>query len=203
MTISGWALRKIVEPALEPVTLEEAKLQCQVDADIIDQDSRISSYIKAGREEAEAYIKGSIMEQTWRLTGATFPCEYIELPNGPIIQIESVKYYDTDGVQQTLAVDVGYQPFLDDEPPRLYPPVNGAWPAVQARQGAIDIQYTAGYRSTGSPAGADAVPASIKEAILAYVATRYHQREDEIFGTIHSQNTFGFERTLDKYRRYP
>jgi uncharacterized phiE125 gp8 family phage protein len=203
MTTSGWALRRIAEPLVEPVTLEEAKQQCLIDADITDQDTRIEGFIRGARELAEAYLKASICEQTWRLTLDAFPDDDIELPMGPVLSIASVKYYDTDGVQQDLTEDVGYQLNLDDDPQRIGVPIDGQWPTTQTRQRAIEIVYTAGYPSTGSPYGADGVPQAIKEAILSRVASRYNQREDQLIGPSQSHDTFGFERVLDHLRRYP
>lgn len=207
MTTYGWALRRIAEPESEPVTLAEAKAQCQIDADITDQNSRLTAYIKAARQLAEQYMKASIMEQRWRLTLDRFPgCadDYqILLRMGPILVIDSVKYYDTDGTLQTLTEGTGYQTNLDDEPPTLMPPIDGYWPTTQVRANAVQIEYSAGYPSTGSPAGADGVPQPVHEAILSRVASMYHQREDVVYAAQHSPDTFGFERSLDPYRRYP
>jgi uncharacterized phiE125 gp8 family phage protein len=202
MTTSGWALRRIVEPLIEPVTLAEAKLQCQIDADIISQDSRIEGMIRAARELAEAYIKGSLCEQTWRLRLNNFPGEgeAIPLPMGPVQEVLSISYYDSDGALQTVS---GSQVDLDDEPPRIYPPLAGSWPAVQYRINAVEVVYRAGYPSTGSPAGADGVPVLIRQAILARVAAMFNQREDEVIGVSRSDAAFGFERSLDPFRRYP
>lgn len=211
MTTSGWALRRIVDPAIEPVTLEDAKHQCQIDADLTEDDSTLTRYIKAAREKAELYTKRSFVEQTWKLTLSEFPSDgwmpwpvghAIELKNGPVLGIDSVSYLSTDGTRTYLTAD-DYIVDDSDEPPKLYPAFNSFWPTQRCVPGSIEIIYRAGYPSAGSPVDAEGVPAIVKQAMLLLVAHWYNNRETSIVGTIVADAPHGFESTLDGLRTYP
>lgn len=211
MTTSGWALRRIADPAIEPITLEEAKLQCQIDADLTEQDSVILGYIKAAREKAEAYCKRSFIEQTWKLTARSWPVDMqdgmpndaIILSHGPVLGIVEISYLDGDGTRTYLAADE-YLIDEGDEPPRLYPPYNECWPGGRCTPGAIEIVYRTGYPSAGSPVDAANVPQLAKQAIGMLVGHWYNNaREDSIIGTIIADAPHGFYSTLDPLRIYP
>lgn len=206
MTTSGWQLRRIVEPQIEPVTVEEAKSQCLIDADITKFDADLADWIKAARELAEEYTKRSFIEQVWVYSAPAFPadCSWdgaaIELPRGPVIRVNSVTYLDNDGNRQ--AVTDAYLPVLDDEPPRLFPPYNSAWPSGRAQQGAVQIEYVAGYPSAGSPVDAEGVPARAKQAIKLLVGHWFACREAGA-PVVLNEIPYGFERSLDSLRTYP
>lgn len=205
MTTYGWALRRIVDPPIEPLTLEEAKQQCQIDADLTEQDAAIQRFIRAARELAESYTRQSFVEQTWRLTAEAWPtqdCQAIVLPNGPILAIESVTYLDSAGARIALESS-DYWVSTYDAPARLYPAFNTTWPSARLYPGSIEITYRAGYESAGSPADAQNVPAMVKQAMALLVAHWYANRENAIVGTIVEDAPMGFYTTLDPLRVYP
>lgn len=211
MTTYGWALRRTADPPIEPVTLDEARAQCQVDADLTEHDARLTSYIKAARELAEEYTKRSFVEQEWLLTlwafstyeyawGAAYPGAIV-LPRGPVIAVNSLKYYDASGTQLTLDPS-SYLLDASDEPSRLYPAYNQFWPSAAWRPGAVEVAYKAGYQSAGSPTDAATVPERARQAILALVSHWFANREAvDRFGA--SELPYGFERSLDSLRVYP
>src|SRR5574343_985939 len=95
------ALKLITAATTTPVTLAEAKLHCRVDG--TDEDALITSLITAATETAEQQLAGRVlMQQTWELTLDAFPGVF-ELTRVPVQSITSLKYYDTAGVQQTMA----------------------------------------------------------------------------------------------------
>lgn len=207
MTTSGWALRRIVEPQIEPITLEEARSQCQIDADLTVHDTDLTRYIKAAREAAEAYCKRSWVEQVWRISAAEFDRSCypndagVQLPMGPVIQINSVTYLDSDGAR--VAMDVAnYQLIDDEEPALLVPAYSVVWPYGRVQQGAVQIEYTAGYASQGSPAGADGVPELARQAMLMLVGHWFANREAISAGAM-AEIPYAFERALDPLRIYP
>lgn len=208
MTTSGWQLRRIVEPQIEPVTVEEAKSQCLIDADITKFDADLLGWIKAARELAEEYTKRSFIEQVWVYSAPEFPgdgCAWdstaIILPRPPLIRINSVTYLDNDGARQALTDDL-YFTVLDDEPPRLFPPYNTFWPTGRVQQGAVQVEYVAGYPSAGSPVDAEGVPARAKQAIKLMVGHWFANREAGAPVVLH-EIPYGFERGLDSLRIYP
>lgn len=208
MTTSGWQLRRIVEPQIEPVSVEEAKSQCLIDADITKFDTDLRDWIKAARELAEEYTKRSFIEQVWVYSSPAFPadgCSWddagIPLPRGPVIRINSVTYLDNDGARQALT-DAQYLQVLDDDPPRLFPAYNTFWPTGRAQQGAVQIEYVAGYAAAGSPVDAENVPARAKQAIKLLVGHWLACREAGA-PVVLNEIPYGFERSLDSLRIYP
>lgn len=165
------ALTLITAPALEPVTLADARAQCRVDAADTSEDALIALYIKAARAAAEHILGRVLITQTWEQTLDAFPAGEIRLGKAQALSIVSVKYLDATGALQTLAPAAYY---LDAAtPPGWLLPAEGySWPATDDVVNAVRIQFTAGY----GPA-ADSVPSNITAWILLTAATMYAQRE--------------------------
>lgn len=209
MTTSGWALRRIVNPEIYPVTLQEAASQCQVDADILAiHTNDLNQYIRAATQLAEETCKRSFIEQEWRLTASSFPIvchdtdEYIELPMGPVILVRSVSYLDTDGTRVMVEEGTGYNLDIEHDPARLWPAYNTVWPSGRSYPGSVQIDYKAGYTSAGSPVDAENVPPIAKQAILMLIAHWFHNRGEA--GTVNmAEIPLGFTRALDPLKVYP
>lgn len=156
-----------VAPGSEPVTLAEAKAHCRVD--ISDDDALLTALIVAVRQRAEALTGRALVTQQWKLTGEAFPTGALGLPRPPLVSVQTVKYLDVDGVQQTLssgAYDVHTSELLG-----TVAPIWGTeWPPIRSQIGAVEINYTAGYGA------AAAVPQAIKAWILCYIAAAYDNR---------------------------
>lgn len=121
-------------------------------------------------------------------------CEII-VPLPPLQTVESVKYYDQDGVKQTLDPS---QYLVDtvSEPARITPAPNTAWPTTQNRVNAVEVAFTCGYGA------ASAVPQGIKHWIIMRVATSYERRTEVEAGMGKVQiDPYHFvEQMLDPYR---
>lgn len=207
MTTSGWALRRIVEPQVEPITIEEARSQCQIDADITAHDADLNRFIKAAREASEAYCKRSWVEQRWRISASQFDRDCypndqgVKLPMGPVIRVNSVTYLDSDGARTEMDA-ANYYVNNDDEPAYLFPAYSVVWPYGRVQAGAVQVEYTAGYQSAGSPAGADTVPELARQAMLMLVSHWFNNREAISNGAM-AEIPYAFERALDPLRIYP
>lgn len=100
----------LITPAeIEPVTLAQAKAQCNLEADFTDDDDLLNRLIAAVRAQGELLTGAAWVESTWEQPLDAFPLTTTENPYGgielfkhPVQSIESVKYLDTDGVEQTL-----------------------------------------------------------------------------------------------------
>lgn len=175
MTTSGWKLKLVTPPSVEPVSLEEAKSHLRVT--ITDDDADISSYIKAAREAAESFTRRAFVTQTWEL-GMYSLGPTIELPKPPLISVGSITYTDQDGAEQTLPT-TDY--VVDDfsEPGLIYRARSTSWPALTPEAGIrAKVRFTVGYRGEGSPGdGAENVPALIKQAIKLHVGEMYENRQ--------------------------
>jgi uncharacterized phiE125 gp8 family phage protein len=184
--------RLITAPALEPVTLAEAKLHLRVDG--TDEDTLITPLIVAARQYAEHLTERALITQAWELVVDAFPSAEIRLPRPPLISITSVKYDDTAGVERTLSPTT-YSPDVYSEPGWLLPAHGYDWPDTWDAANAVRVRYSAGYG-----AAASAVPEGIKSWILLRVGSLYRQREELVDGRLITPSYI--DRLLDPYRVY-
>lgn len=184
------ALTLITAPSVEPLTTAEAKLHLRVDESA--DDGLIDGLILAAREQAEAFTKRALITQTWELIFDNFS-NCIELPKADLQSVTSIKYIDTDGVEQTLATSV-YTVDTDSEPGRVYLAYNQTWPTVRAIPHAVTIQFVAGYGAAST-----AIPGSILSAMKLMIGHWYENREDSIVGTIAAPIPFGSRALLGPY----
>jgi uncharacterized phiE125 gp8 family phage protein len=166
----------VTPPAVEPVSVAEAKAWCRIDAS--DDDSIVTLLIQAMREYAENVTGRAFVQRTLQLNLECLPT-CIELPMPPLVSVASVKYTDEDQVLRTLAAD---QYTVDDqkEPGRIVPAWGAnAWPSAIPVPNSVRIQYVAGYPAYGSPADdyTTNVPAALKLWMRARMATLYENRE--------------------------
>ncbi len=159
-------------PALEPLTVAEAKLFCRVDQDMHDEDSSFAVWITAAREYCESVSGQSFITRTLRMALEAFPGWRILLPRGPVQSVTSVIYRDVNGTLTTMpTTDYLFDP--DVQPAYLQPKTYGYWPWSEYwRTGAVKVTYVAGYG-----AAATSVPERARQAMRMLVAHWYNQRE--------------------------
>jgi uncharacterized phiE125 gp8 family phage protein len=162
------ATLKITDATVEPLTLAEAKLHLRVDGS--DEDALITALITATRTACEYRCLRTLLQTTWELTQDSFT-DALRLDYPRIMAVVSVKYLDTDGVQQTLA-GTEYLLDADSEPGYVVPAYGKAWPETYGQVNAVKVRYTAGYGTT-----ADKVPAPIKQWMLLHIGHYYKNRE--------------------------
>ena len=158
------SLKLITPPAALAVSLDAARTSARIDGE--EADIELRQVIEQHTSEAEHLTGRAFVEQTYRLTLDRF-AGAILLENPPIMAVVHVKFYDTDGIQQTLDPQ-DYILDAENEPGYLVPAPGRAWPATQARVNAVEVVYTCGY-------GADdaAVPPSVKGYILGKVSEHF------------------------------
>lgn len=181
-------LALIVGPATEPISLAEARAHCRID--IIDDDALLMGLITTFRQRAEAYTRRALITQQWRLTAIAFPRSVsvwphplvyptasseaaMALPRPPLISVESVKYIDENGVQQTLS-PAAYVVSTSELPGCIAPVFGTSWPNIRSQIGAVQVDFTAGYGT--------AIPAAIKTWMLCYILAAYDNRSATITG---------------------
>lgn len=160
-------VRRMQQPAVEPLTLVQAKQHLRVDFD--DDDELITDLISVARETAEDRTSRALILSRWRLTVDAFS-PALELPNPPCLSVQSVTFFDVDGVQRTLD-PADY--FVDtvSEPAYIVPAAGRSWPATQDRINAIVVEYSAGYGA----AAAD-VPKPVVQWIKLAMTDLYDNR---------------------------
>lgn len=124
------------------------------------EDAEILDTIKAATGVMEVMSNRIFCSQTLEMRLDGFPADgVIQLPTGPWQSITSVKYYDEDGVLQTVTT-TDY--LLDEASGRLSSAPDIDWPDTQpGRPGAVRIQYKAGYGDTAA-----SCPAIAKRAVI-------------------------------------
>lgn len=179
-----YAVTQITPPAVEPISLAQAKAHLRVD--ISDDDAYITALIIAARQYAENYTKRVFITQTWNLLVDDFSMyrnglfflpssitpwtQELVIPKAPLQSIVSINYLNTAGVSTTLDPSL-YTVDTSSLPGRLYPSYGQIWPSTQAFPHAVTIQFIAGYGL------AAAVPNTIVQALLLLVSHWYENRE--------------------------
>lgn len=168
--------RITTHPTVEPVTLAEARTQCQMSADDTSQDDRLTGYIAAARSMAEQETGQRFMPQTWEQYADAWPEDgRIELRELPVRSITSVKYVNTAGTLTTISSGA-YR--LDQRATRavLLPVYGGNWPADVRTddEGVIVITYVCGLASTAAELAT--IAPGVREWMLAHVSAMNEQR---------------------------
>jgi uncharacterized phiE125 gp8 family phage protein len=167
------SLKKIVEPAVEPVTLAEAKAHLRVD--ISDDDSYIASLVKAAREWIEGYLDMTVMQTKYRMRLDAFPAE-IQFPKPPMLAsgtntAVAVTYVASSlGNTATLSAS-SFRIDRDSLPGKAYPLYGGSWPSHLSDQNSVTVEWWGGYGDTPSSA-----PQKIRHALLMIVHHWYERR---------------------------
>lgn len=132
-------------------------------------DPLLNMLIQAARQHAETYLKRKLITQTLDLHLDSFPCWTLKMPV-PLSSVTAITYFDSNGVEQTLAAD---QYLVDSttEPGRIQPAPNLVWPATQYRNNAVKIRFVAGYGA------ASAVPACVKNWMGIRIKTLWDGRD--------------------------
>lgn len=187
-----YPLIQISEPAVEPVSLTEAKqhLRLETTAD----DTFITSIIKTARKICEQFTGQCFIHQGFALFLDQFPHDgTVTLLKEPIASLDAVKVYDADDV---AAVQVLDNYFLDPVKKQVLLKNSVFTPTPGRTVNGVEVDYTVGY-------GADAsdVPDDIKQAILRVVTDVYENRGDtqKAAGDILSRS--GALDILQPYRR--
>lgn len=182
-------IQVITAPAYYPITLAEARAWARIDADDTENNSVLTRLIRAMTGYAENLTGRSFVQRTLRLTLGGWPeCFEIELPNPPLIGVDSIKYLDTDNTELTLAADQ-YEVHADREPALVLPSYEAdPWPVTRGVRNAVRVEYRAGYAPVGSPSDEAAhqagQPDALKLWMQARIATLYENREQIVVGNL-------------------
>ena len=161
----------VTPPAEEPLVLADctAQLNSPPSAD----DSFITGLIGDAREYLENMTGRSFITQTLDVWFPRF-LRKMDMPRPPLVSVESVKYLDTAGDEQTLDTAVYRVNNKGDEKASILLKYGQAWPDIYPERDADDlvtVRIVTGYGA------AAAVPRSIKRAMLLIVGDWYMNRE--------------------------
>jgi uncharacterized phiE125 gp8 family phage protein len=158
----------ITGPALEPVSLAEAKAHLRLDGS--DEDAYLTAAIVSARVHVEALTRRLLIEQSWRIYLDAWPRKRIvTLPPAPLMSVDAVTVYDADG--EPVVVDPeDYEADTVACPGRLV--LLSPVPAAVGRAfNGIEIDVTSGYGATSVD-----VPSPLRQAVMMLVAHFYEHR---------------------------
>ena len=171
MVTLPYSLTVSSEPAIEPVTVDEAKRNA--DEDDNHRDSDFSQWITEARRLLEKESRRSLITQTRVLKLDAFPaCDAIELHAPPLQSVTSISYVDANGDTQTWASS-NYDVDTNRTPGVVLLGYDKSYPTTRAQRNAVTVTYVAGYGSTAA-----SVPSEAKAAILLFARHRYDHPED-------------------------
>lgn len=198
----------VVQPATEPVTVDELKAFIEFDVSDTSRDALLAILITTARETFELYTGRALVTQEWLLTLDHWPGHsedwwdglkqsaiseirgkpsHVYMPRYRLQSVDSVTVYDTGGSAETISVANTFIVDTQQEPGRLVLKDSKTWPVALQTANAIEIEYTAGYGN------AAAVPSSIKHAILAMAGYLFEHRGacdvDEAFKSSGAKST--------------
>lgn len=188
-------IQVVTAAAWLPVTLAQLRSWSRIEADVTDHDNDLTLLAQSMTAYAENLTGRAFIERTLRLILPSWPqlenAHYcgagVELPQAPLIAVDSVIYTDEDGASQTLAADQ-YVAHSWREPGFVIPAWQVTWPSLRALPNAVQVNYRAGYAPIGSPADELAhqlaQPKNLKLWIAARVQTLFEHREQIIVGNL-------------------
>jgi len=164
----------IIAPAIEPVSLAEAKSWLREDND--DEDQLIQTLLVSARLTLEAWTRRFFITQGWRLICDTWPfpksgTQSITIAFAPFRDVTAIRVYDINDAASSIEPTTyrirggdlgGY--ILFETPPKL---------PGRALEG-VEIDFIAGYGSTPSQ-----IPEPLRRAILLLVAHWREHRGDD------------------------
>lgn len=160
-------------PAVEPVTVDEAKAHLRIDH--AEEDALLASLITTSRLHIEAALNLAMITQGWCWRFDKWPdAKVVALPMRPVQSVEAVRIRPADGAVETLSVE---DFMLDGSAPARLISTNDAWPKPGVSALGIEIAFTAGF---GDAVGD--VPAPIRQALLMLVGHWYENRQGTVLG---------------------
>ena len=170
------SLVRQTQPAVEPVTLAEAKAHLRVDT--ADDDALIQGLVRASREWVEQYLDRTLVHTQWVMRFDRFPPDGtldIELPRPPMVASGTATavaltftYENGDTATYSTA---SFRVDRASTPGAVKTLYGQTWPPHLQDDNAISVTWWAGY----GPSGSD-VPQGVKNAMLLYVHELYEKR---------------------------
>ncbi len=193
------SLSRATAPAVEPVTLSEAKAHLRVDTTT--DDAYIGSLITAAREWCEQYLDRTLVHTQWVMRFDKFPPDGtmdIELPRPPMATAGTttavaLTFTFENGTTSTYST-ASYRVDRDGVPGTVKTLYGQTWPPHLQDDNAISVTWWGGYGASGT-----SVPAAIRHAMLMLVGMWYERRmaADSMSG---NEIPFGVKSLLDSQK---
>lgn len=186
-------LTRITAPVSDPVTATEIYRHLRLVEDATEK-AYADACENVAREYVEQYTGTALLTQTWEVTLDGWWDGVLELPYPPLQSVSSIKYIDSDGVEQTLSASL-YQVTTGSPVGYVQWKPDTTVPTARAEAGAIRIRFVCGYTSSSL------VPASLKQAVLLMIAQWFENREPTLLsGAIPQEIPYTARALMDQYR---
>lgn len=198
----------ITPPALEPITVEDVKLNSRIESDA--DDKLIAALISSARKYAENYCNRSFLTQTWKLIADSFPgldtagalliqrpyslpANALLIERGPVQAVSSIAYTDMGSNPQTFDPS---QWVLENTGSiaRITPIFGQIWPITLPQIGTVTVTFTAGYGDDP-----DDLEAPIVQA-LKLLAGHYYDNRAATTAANLREIPIGVQALLDPYQ---
>ncbi|HEY8161310.1 MAG TPA: phage head-tail connector protein [Methylocystis sp.] len=161
-------------PAIEPVSLAEAKSWLREDAS--DEDQLIQALIVSARMTLEAYTRRFFITQSWRLVYDAWPRSAdtqssLFIPFAPFQSIVAVRVFDAHGVGADIDAATYRAPASDDGGRVTF---LAAPPHSSRKADGIEVDFTVGYGDL-----VNETPEPLRRAIMILVAHWREKRGDD------------------------
>lgn len=190
----------ITPPAIQPVTLTDAKLHLRVDHD--DEDTLIESLIRAATEHLDGWtgvLGRCLVEQVWRQDHDRFARQMC-IPLGPVIVVQSITWRDPVGQLHTVPSS-SYDLRIDEAGNAMVRfDADYVFPANLHESRAVAITFKGGYANNPGPPETSTLPDPLKIAILLLIGHWYQNRE-AISAAGMASLPFAVEALIAPYRR--
>jgi uncharacterized phiE125 gp8 family phage protein len=141
------------------LALDVLELRAQVRQDVTTDDAMLQLYLRGATLFAEERCGRTIVASRWKFTIDAFPGptlmgvpfgrpfnvpgSAILLERGPVLTVQSIKYVDMNGTQQTLSPS-SYVVDTTQLPARITPVFGQIWPPTLPQINAVEVIYDAG-----------------------------------------------------------
>jgi uncharacterized phiE125 gp8 family phage protein len=139
-------IQNLILPARYPITLAEAKKQCEIDDADTAHDTYVSALIMAATSSAEQFLHRRLVSQTWKYYLDCWPItDFFRLPFGRLQSVASIKYINSAGNEITWDISE-YIVDTESEPGEIKLGYEKVWPnAILYPVNPIKIEFTCGY----------------------------------------------------------
>jgi len=195
---------QIAAPAVEPVTLAEAKAHMRLDDG--NEDALVTALIAVARSHLEHTTGLALISQGFRLYLDRWPKGgIVAIARGPVLSVDAVTVFDAEGVPENVSL-AGHGLDGVGRPARFW--LGGAGlgagggggpggvPEPGRMANGIEIDFTAGYGETGAD-----VPDELKRALLMHVALMFAYRGAVLPADQPASIPAGYQRLVAPYAR--
>ena len=198
---ANWTINRTTSPSSLVVSVAQAKSHLRLSPSDTTHDDQLQLLIEAATERLEQDLDRQIMTATYEQTQFDWnendPLKgEVKLYKKAITNIQSVKYFDEDGVENTMASSAY---IFDAGRGSLFVDPGEDWPTVEPNNpNAVKVTFSAGYGTDATCA-----PRTMKTAILLCVGKWFFDPAQE-GSALHSQEV-DYERLVSTLMRssYP